>query len=129
VAGAVLEEIERAGLVDNARARGVQLREVLHAIDSPLLAEVRGEGLLVGIGLSEPVAERLTAAALRNGLIVNAPNEFSIRLAPPLIIGDGEVAEFDRRFRAALADLDARPLDPQPLDPEPLDPQQQESHS
>ena len=62
---------------------------------------------------SSPLADQLTAAALRNGLIVNAPNESSIRLAPPLIIGDDEVAEFDRRFRAALAELEQRPLDHQ----------------
>jgi acetylornithine aminotransferase len=113
VAGAVLEEIERAGLVDNAKVRGEQLRDVLRAIGSPLIAETRGAGLLIGIGLSEPVADQLSAAALRNGLIVNAPNESSIRLAPPLIIGDDEVAEFDRRFRAALADLDHQNFDPQ----------------
>ncbi|HVX06306.1 acetylornithine transaminase [Humibacter sp.] len=113
VAGAVLEEIERAGLVDNAKVRGEQLRNALHAIGSPLIAETRGAGLLIGIGLSEPVADQLSAAALRNGLIVNAPNESSIRLAPPLIIGDDEVAEFDRRFRAALADLDHQTFDPQ----------------
>lgn len=113
VAGAVLEEIERAGLVENAKLRGAQLRRVLAAIGSPLIAETRGEGLLIGVGLTEPVADQLTAAALRNGLIVNAPNESSIRLAPPLIIGDDEVAEFDRRFRAALAELDQRPLDHQ----------------
>jgi acetylornithine aminotransferase len=105
VACAVLEEIERARLVDNAAARGAQLRQTLRDTGSPLIAEIRGKGLLIGVGLSEPVADDLSAAALRNGLIINAPNESSIRLAPPLIIGDDDVAEFDRRFRAALADL------------------------
>jgi acetylornithine aminotransferase len=106
VAGAVLEEIERAGLIENAVTRGRQLREAIKGIGSPLVAEVRGAGLLIGIGLTDPVADDIAAAALRNGLIVNAPNDSSIRLAPPLIIGDDEVAEFDRRFRASLADLD-----------------------
>ncbi|NNC13393.1 acetylornithine transaminase [Planctomonas sp. JC2975] len=106
VAGAVLEEIESAGLIDNARVRGEQLREVVRGIGSPLISELRGAGLLIGIGLSEPVADALAGAALRNGLIINAPNESSIRLAPPLIIGDDDVAEFERRFRAALLDLD-----------------------
>lgn len=106
VASAVLAEIERSGLVENARLRGTQLRERIAAIGSPLITECRGDGLLIGLGLAEPVAESLTTAAMRNGLIVNAPNESSIRLAPPLIIGDEEIAEFDRRFRAALADLD-----------------------
>jgi acetylornithine aminotransferase len=42
---------------------------------------------------------------MEQGLIINAANESSIRLAPPLIVGDAELAEFERRFRAALAGL------------------------
>jgi len=104
-ANAVLGVIERDGLVDNAARRGEQLREMIAALGSPLITEVRGKGLLLGIGLSEPVALRLAAAALDNGLIVNAANETSIRLAPPLIVGDAELAEFERRFGLALASL------------------------
>jgi acetylornithine aminotransferase len=101
-ANAVLGEIEAAGLVDNARVRGEQLRSVIGSIDSPLLGDVRGRGLLLGIALTQPVASELVAAALTEGLIINAPNPETIRLAPPLILGDTEIAEFDRRFRAAL---------------------------
>jgi acetylornithine aminotransferase len=100
---AVLAEIERAGLVENARTRGEQLRNVIRGIRSPLIGELRGRGLLIGIGLNEPVAERIVAAALAEGLIVNAPNATSIRLAPPLIVGDEHIDEFERRFSAALA--------------------------
>ena len=102
-ANAVLGEIEAAGLVENARLRGEQLRALIAAIDSPLILETRGAGLLVGIGLAEPVAPAIVRAALERGLVINAPNDRSIRLAPPLIIGDAELAEFDSRFRAALA--------------------------
>jgi acetylornithine aminotransferase len=49
------------------------------------------------------VALQLAAAALAGGLIVNAANESSIRMAPPLIVGDAELADFEERFRAALA--------------------------
>jgi acetylornithine/N-succinyldiaminopimelate aminotransferase len=101
-ANAVLGEIESAGLVQNARVRGEQLRDLIARIESPLVAGVRGRGLLLGIELSQPVASDIVAAALAEGLIINAPNPETIRLAPPLIIGDVEVAEFDRRFRAAL---------------------------
>ncbi|MET3511786.1 acetylornithine transaminase [Plantibacter flavus] len=101
-ANAVLEEIERAGLVQNAAARGEQLRGVITAIGSPLVGEVRGHGLLIGIGLSAPVAAELSAAAFDRGLIINAPNATSIRIAPPLIIGDAEIDEFTSLFRAAL---------------------------
>lgn len=100
VANAVLGEIERAGLVENARLRGEQLRSAL--VGLPLVAEVRGEGLLIGVGLSRSVGPAVVKAALEAGLIVNAPNDDSIRLAPPLIIGDAEIAEFITKFTTAL---------------------------
>ena len=99
---AVLAEIERAGLVDNAAARGEQLRAAISAIDSPLVSEVRGAGLLIGIGLSEPIAQAVVGNAMTLGLIINAPNPTSIRIAPPLIIGDAEIAEFATKFTQAL---------------------------
>ncbi|MET0725716.1 MAG: acetylornithine transaminase [Leifsonia sp.] len=102
---AVLEEIESAGLVENAAVRGEELRAVIAAIGSPLITGVRGAGLLLGIALAEPVAAGIVAAALREGLIINAPNPFSIRLAPPLIIGDEEIAEFAERFSRAIASV------------------------
>lgn len=99
-ANAVLAEMERADLLANARVRGDQLRVFLRAL--PGIAEVRGEGLLIGLGLDTPRAPAITAAALELGLIINAPNDTSIRLAPPLIIGDDEIAEFIEKFTAAL---------------------------
>ncbi|HEU4757791.1 MAG TPA: acetylornithine transaminase [Agromyces sp.] len=102
VANAVLAEIERAALVENAARRGAELRERLLAIGSPLVAGVRGRGLLVGVALTEPAAAAVSAAALDEGLIVNAANDATIRLAPPLIIGDAELDEFQARFSRAL---------------------------
>ncbi len=55
--------------------------------------------MLIGIGLTQPVALRVAEEAFTRGLIINAANETSIRLAPPLIIGDAEVAEFIAIFR------------------------------
>ena len=99
---AVLGEIERADLVENARIRGEQLRAAIVGIGSPLIAEVRGRGLLIGVGLTEPAAPDIVRRAFAAGLIVNAPNDMSIRLAPPLIIGDSEIAEFIDIFTKAL---------------------------
>jgi acetylornithine aminotransferase len=104
-ANAVLGEIESAGLIDNARLRGEQLRAAI--ISMPLVAEVRGKGLLIGVGLSASVAPAVVKAAAALRLIVNAPNDDSIRLAPPLIIGDSEVAEFIEKFTAALTAVQA----------------------
>ncbi|MEV7693982.1 acetylornithine transaminase [Microbacterium sp. NPDC089189] len=103
VADAVLDEIERAGLVENARVRGAQVRDAVDAIGSDLVAGTRGLGLLVGIALTHPVAKAVVTAAQQHGLIVNAPNDTTIRIAPPLTIGDVEIDEFARLFGAALA--------------------------
>ncbi|KSU54453.1 acetylornithine aminotransferase [Microbacterium enclense] len=103
VGGAVLAEIESAGLVDNAARRETQLRDGIAALGSPLVAGVRGRGLLLGIGLTSPVAKAVVAAAQEHGLIVNAANDDTIRIAPPLTIGDAEVADFLELFGAALA--------------------------
>jgi len=104
-ANAVLATIERDDLVGNAARRGEQLREIIARLHSPLISEVRGQGLLLGIGLNRPVARALAAAALEAGLIVNAANDSTIRLAPPLIVGDAELEQFERRFGQALATL------------------------
>jgi acetylornithine/N-succinyldiaminopimelate aminotransferase len=102
VANAVLGEIERAGLVQNAARRGAEIRERVLGLGSPLVSGVRGRGLLIGVGLAEPVAGAVVAEAMREGLIVNAANDSSIRIAPPLIIGDAEIDEFGARFERAL---------------------------
>ncbi|MBX9470525.1 MAG: acetylornithine transaminase [Chryseoglobus sp.] len=103
VADAVLTEIERADLVSNAARRGDQLRQGILALGSPLVAEVRGRGLLLGVGLTAAVAPRVVAEALHRGLIINAANDESIRLAPPLIIGDAEIDRFLGLFATALS--------------------------
>ena len=102
VAGAVLEEIERSGLVENAAVRGAQLREAIEALDSDLVAGTRGEGLLIGIALTRPIAKAVTAAAMENGLVINAANDDTIRIAPPLTIGDVEIDEFLELFQTTL---------------------------
>lgn len=104
-ANAVLGEIEASDLILNAVARGDQLREAIAALGSPLIGEIRGRGLLIGLGLTQPVAAELNARALEAGLIINAPNDSSIRLAPPLIVGESEIDEFITLFSSVLKGL------------------------
>ena len=99
---AVLGEIERAGLIENAARIGSTLRGIIADIGSPLVSEIRGQGALVGIGLTRPVAAEIAAEAMELGLIINATNDSSIRIAPPLIIGDAELEEFRQLFTKAL---------------------------
>ena len=73
----------------------------------------RGTGLLIGVALTHPVAKAVVAAAQEHGLIINAPNDETIRLVPALTIGDVEIDEFTTLFAAALATVsDALVLDP-----------------
>ncbi|MEO6827999.1 MAG: acetylornithine transaminase [Microbacteriaceae bacterium] len=99
---AVLGEIENSGLVQNAERRGRELREIVAGLNSELISGVRGRGLMLGIALTRPVATELHAQALREGLIINAPDPSTIRLVPPLIVGDAELADFALRFGRTL---------------------------
>ena len=99
-ANAVIAEIERAGLIENAASRGPQIRALVEGL--PLVASTRGLGLLIGIVLESPVANAVATTALELGLIVNAANDSTIRIAPPLIIGDDEIAEFVSLLTQAL---------------------------
>lgn len=102
-ANAVLGEIERAGLLGNARERGAQLRAGLAALNHPAITDVSGRGLLIGVGLTGPQAGAVAARALELGLIVNAAAEDRIRLAPPLTITAADVDRFLELFTQALA--------------------------
>jgi acetylornithine/N-succinyldiaminopimelate aminotransferase len=101
-ANAVLGEIERAGLVGNARAMGERIRAGLAALNHPAITDVSGRGLLVGIGLAGPWANAVATRALELGLIVNAAAEDRIRLAPPLTIDETHVDRFLALFSEAL---------------------------
>jgi acetylornithine/N-succinyldiaminopimelate aminotransferase len=102
-ANAVLGEIERAGLVGNARAMGQLIRAGLATLAHPAITDVSGRGLLVGIGLAGPWANAVAARALALGLIVNAAADDRIRLAPPLTIDADDVDRFLALFSQALA--------------------------
>ncbi|HQU87194.1 MAG TPA: aspartate aminotransferase family protein [Denitromonas sp.] len=82
----------RDGLLDNAAARGVQLREGLAAALAGVagVVDIRGDGLMVGVELDRPCAE-LVGQALAAGLLINVTAERVIRLLPPLTFTDADV--------------------------------------
>ena len=99
---AVLDTIERGGLVDSAAKVGEHLAAAIEALAHPLVTGIRGAGLLIGITLAQPVAARATAAALNAGYIVNDVSPDVIRLAPPLILTTAQVDEFAAALPAIL---------------------------
>jgi acetylornithine/N-succinyldiaminopimelate aminotransferase len=87
---------------------GAGLRAAVVALGHPLVTEVRGEGLLIAIELSRPVAAQVATRALGAGFIVNPCTPTVLRLAPPFIL----TAEQAATFTAFLAEL------PHDLEPE-----------
>ncbi|MFJ1705169.1 acetylornithine transaminase [Kitasatospora sp. NPDC088346] len=99
---AVLDTIESEGLLDHVRKVGEQLRAGIEAIGDPLVAHVRGAGLLLGIVLTEPVAARVQAAAQQAGFLVNAAVPDAVRLVPPLVLTEQEADGFLAALPAIL---------------------------
>lgn len=86
--------VERDGLLAHVRSVGSSVRSGIEALSDPLVAGVRGEGLLLGIVLTRAVAARVAAEALEAGFVVNAVAPDVVRLAPPLIITEDQALGF-----------------------------------
>ncbi|QIV88800.1 acetylornithine transaminase [Glutamicibacter mishrai] len=89
---AVIHTIESQNLLEKVRENGTWLREQLCSIAG--VSEVRGAGMLTAFELAEANAQKLVAAALDAGFIVNATDEKTIRLAPPLVITQEQLGSF-----------------------------------
>lgn len=100
---AVLNTIERDGLLANATRVGAVLRAGLLSLDNPLVTEIRGSGLWWGVQLAEPVAGQVEKIARDQGLLVNAVKPDVIRLAPPLIVDVTAVETAVETLRFAIA--------------------------
>ncbi|MFJ8200511.1 acetylornithine transaminase [Streptomyces sp. NPDC096152] len=91
---AVLDTIAGEGLLDNVKRQSERLREGIESLGHPLIAHVRGAGLLLGIVLTEPLAPQTQQAAQDAGFLVNAPAPDVVRLMPPLNLDDDAVDAF-----------------------------------
>ena len=85
---AVLDTIEGDGLLEHAVKVGARITSALH--DVPGVHHVRGQGLLLGVVLAEPVAKQAEIYCRDHGLLVNAIGDTVIRLAPPLNLTDSQ---------------------------------------
>jgi acetylornithine aminotransferase/acetylornithine/N-succinyldiaminopimelate aminotransferase len=99
-----LETVESKKLLENIRARGMELREGLSKLAArfDFIREIRGEGLMVGVELSVEGAP-FVAEAMQRGLLINCTHDFTLRLLPPFIISRAQVREFLRLFELILA--------------------------
>ncbi|NMO35943.1 acetylornithine transaminase [Streptomyces sp. GMY01] len=99
---AVLDTIEDEGLLENVKRQGEKLREGVESLGHPLVDHVRGAGLLLGIVLTGPYAQRAQQAAQDAGILVNAPAADVIRLMPPLNLNDDDADAFVRALPGIL---------------------------
>ncbi|WP_434743759.1 acetylornithine transaminase [Micromonospora sp. SH-82] len=99
---AVVSTIASEGLLDHVKRVGERVRRGVEALGHPLVAQVRGAGLLLGVVLTAPVSGAVTAALRDAGFLVNPVQPDVVRLAPPLILSPAQVDAFLAALPAAL---------------------------
>jgi acetylornithine/N-succinyldiaminopimelate aminotransferase len=114
VANAVLDVVTAEGFLDRVRHDGLLIKQRLAELKdrhANVIAEVRGEGLLIGLRMVPPSSAMVDE--LRNEkMITVAAGDNVVRLLPPLIIGEAEIDEAMARIDRActrLAQAHARP--------------------
>src|SRR5690606_31885789 len=97
-----LDALEQ-GLLAHVAAVGAVLGDGLRALAAahPMIREVRGAGLIQGLDLDRDAAP-VVAAALERGLIVNRTSETVVRLLPPYVVSEAEIADALTRLDAAF---------------------------
>ncbi len=89
------------GLIERAARLGPRVLEAIQAIESPVVRDVRGRGLLIGVeltGAARPYCERLLA----RGVLCKETHEHVIRIAPPLVTEEADLDWMVEQLRAAL---------------------------
>jgi acetylornithine/N-succinyldiaminopimelate aminotransferase len=91
---AVLRTLADDDLIGRAEVLGKTLHHGIESLGHPLVDHVRGRGLLRGVVLTSPEGKAVEAAARDAGFLVNAAAPDVIRLAPPLVITEGQIDDF-----------------------------------
>jgi predicted acetylornithine/succinylornithine family transaminase len=102
---ATLAVMEREDVCGRAQKAGAVLSAGLATL--PGVLSVRGAGLLLAAQLERPIAKEATAAALAQGLLVNAVRPDAIRVAPPLLVSDDELQQALAILRNVLTGLES----------------------
>jgi ornithine carbamoyltransferase len=97
---AVLETIDHQDLLVNVATMGEAIRDRVSKM--PGVTQVRGKGLMIGIRLAEPKARQIVADAFEAKLILNATDDFTLRMVPALTISPAEVNDALQRLARLL---------------------------
>jgi ornithine--oxo-acid transaminase len=110
VAKSAVETIVEEGMVENSAVMGELLLSEISSIDSDLIKEVRGRGLFVGLELKPELkvdGNDLAKILCKKGLLTKSTHDYTIRLAPPLVITSDEVKEAAAIVAEGVHDLRA----------------------
>ncbi len=97
---AVIDTIEKKDLLKRVGTVGVELMADIALIEG--VKSVRGAGLLIGIEFTEPIAKKVALECQSQGVLVNGNSETVIRIAPPLIVTDRDLAKFLKVFTESV---------------------------
>ena len=107
VGNAVMDVVTADGFLDRVRQNSLALKQRLVELKdrhASVIAEVRGEGLLMGLRMVPPASEMVDELRAEK-MITVAAGDNVVRLLPPLIIGDHEISEAIARIDRACARL------------------------
>ena len=103
-----LELIEEEGLVENSNKQGAYFLEELKKIESPILKEIRGKGLWIGVEINTKIIDgrSICKLLLKKGILSKETHESTIRFAPPLIIEKKEIDWAVQTFKDTLKEIE-----------------------
>lgn len=106
VADAALDVLVEERLVERSRELGAWLLDEMRAMSSPRVKEVRGMGLWIGLELHPEAgkARRYCEALMREGVLCKDTHDFTIRLAPPLVVAKDDLVTMVGSIRRVLAE-------------------------
>jgi acetylornithine/N-succinyldiaminopimelate aminotransferase len=99
---AVISTIANEGLLDHVKRIGERLKTGIEALGHPLVREVRGAGLLLGVVLDAPASGAVAGVLRDHGFLTNPVQPDVVRLAPPLILTADQVDAFLAALPTAL---------------------------
>jgi acetylornithine/N-succinyldiaminopimelate aminotransferase len=110
IGSAVLDIVLAPGFLDHVQAMGGLLKQRLNELKnshSEVIKEVRGLGLMLGLAVTMPIADFVSAARQEKIILIQA-GENVARIVPPLIIGVAEIDEAITRLDATCLALEAK---------------------
>jgi acetylornithine/N-succinyldiaminopimelate aminotransferase len=91
---AVLDTIAADGLLEHVRQVGKEIATGIEALGHPLVTDVSGAGLMIGVGLAAPVSAAVSTAARDAGYLLNNAVPDRLRIIPPLVLSEAHAREF-----------------------------------